>query len=55
LAYLELLHVERAILVLVHHAENLLDTLFRSVFVLGEFDHGTDLFDHVSEVVREKL
>ena len=47
-AYLELLHVEGAVLVLVHHAEDLLDALFGSVFVFREFDHGSDLFDHVS-------
>jgi hypothetical protein len=43
-AYLELLHVEGAILVLVHHAEDLLDALFGCVFVFWELDHGSDLF-----------
>jgi hypothetical protein len=49
-AYLELLHVEGAVLVFVHHAEDLLDTLFGSVFVFGEFDHGADLFDNMSKM-----
>ena len=53
-AYLELLHIEGAILVLVHHAENLLDALLGSVFVFREFNHGADLFNHMSKVGRHK-
>ena len=49
-AYLELLHVEGAILVFVHHAEDLLDALFGGVFVFGELDHRADLFCRVSRV-----
>ena len=52
-AYLELLHVEGTVLVLVHHAEDLLDALLRSVFVFGEFDHGADLFANMSKVPRD--
>jgi hypothetical protein len=42
-ALLELGHVQAAVLVLVHHAEDLPDSLLRRVFVLGQFDHGADL------------
>ena len=52
-AYLELLHVERAILVFVHHAEDLLDALFGGVFVFGEFDHGADLCCRVSRAASD--
>jgi len=40
---LELIHVQAPVLILVHHAEDLLDSLLRRVLVFGQFDHGPDL------------
>lgn len=38
-ALLELSHVEATVLVLVHHPEDLTNSLLGRVFVFGEFDH----------------
>jgi hypothetical protein len=42
-ALLELLHVQRAVFVLVHHVEDLLHPLLRGVFIFWQLDHGADL------------
>jgi hypothetical protein len=42
-AFFELVHVKTAILILVHHLEDLLDSFLRCVFVFGELNHRTDL------------
>ena len=42
-AFLELFHVEAAILVFIHHAEDLLNSLLRCVFISRELHHGSDL------------
>jgi hypothetical protein len=41
--FLEFFHIQMAVLVLVHHAKDFLDSFFGRVFVFGEFDHGADL------------
>lgn len=43
-ALLELGHVQAAVLVLVHHAEDLAHSLLGCVFVFGKLDHGADLW-----------
>ena len=39
----QILHVQAAVLVLVYHAEDLLDALLRGVFVGRELDPGSEL------------
>lgn len=43
-AFFELLDVEAAILILVHHPEDLPYALLRGIFVLREFHHGSNLY-----------
>lgn len=43
-AFFEFLDVETAILILVHHPEDLPYTFLRGILVLGEFHHRSNLY-----------